>query len=245
MSSGLDCCTCASLDLSLTIMQPQTSFETASWTPIDWTLSANVTCQKSEVPRKNIYCVWSPHSPHSNSWVMHSSRIWRRVQNDHIDVVRNKLFWQSQKVNLSGEMKNCSLPFPTNTHFDGTRGHECSREKCFYYAQRSRTGPEPTRNARSVRPKLYNGSQTGSAKFNFYDASNSLHKSYRNNRGSSPGDVRNHHACMTNKGIMNFYKGCLLYITKGELGKVDVNLPKHQNVGKVANAAVEIVHVKA
>lgn len=44
------------------------------------------------------------------------------------------------------------------------------------------------------------------------------------------------HACRTAKGIMEAYPGYLFYITTNNFGKVDVDLPMHQEVNEVTNA---------
>lgn len=48
---------------------------------------------------------------------------------------------------------------------------------------------------------------------------------------------------MTARGITDVYPGRLVYITIASLGKVNLQLSRHQNFGEVADATVEIVHV--
>lgn len=43
--------------------------------------------------------------------------------------------------------------------------------------------------------------------------------------------VAKSHARMTAKGIMDIYPGRSFHITVTNFGKIDVHLPKHQNVG--------------
>lgn len=43
---------------------------------------------------------------------------------------------------------------------------------------------------------------------------------------------------------MDGYPSRSFYITFPKFGRADVNLPKHQKVGKVADASIGIVHVK-
>lgn len=51
-------------------------------------------------------------------------------------------------------------------------------------------------------------------------------------------------ACSTANAIMNVYPSCPFYITSASLGKVDVNMLKHQKVEEVANVLQEIDHLK-
>lgn len=50
---------------------------------------------------------------------------------------------------------------------------------------------------------------------------------------------------MTAKGLTSIYWGCPFYITIASAGKVAVHLPKQKKVGEVADAPVEIVHIKS
>lgn len=46
------------------------------------------------------------------------------------------------------------------------------------------------------------------------------------------------------KGIMDVYPYFSFYITIASLGKIDVHMVKHLNVGAAANAPVWTVHIK-
>lgn len=52
------------------------------------------------------------------------------------------------------------------------------------------------------------------------------------------------HTCRAGNRIMGVYPELSFYITIDRFGKVNVNLPKHQNVGEITNAQEEIVHIK-
>lgn len=47
---------------------------------------------------------------------------------------------------------------------------------------------------------------------------------------------------MTAEGIMDVHPGRPVYITIASFCKLEVQLPKHQKVGEVLDARVEIVH---
>lgn len=49
---------------------------------------------------------------------------------------------------------------------------------------------------------------------------------------------------MTPEGIRDVYPDCAFYINISNFDKVDVHFPKHQKVAEVADAPVEIFHIK-
>lgn len=57
-------------------------------------------------------------------------------------------------------------------------------------------------------------------------------------------NVARSRACMTAKAIMDVYLDSSFYSTIANFGKVDVHLSKHQKAGEVADAPVEVVHIK-
>lgn len=52
------------------------------------------------------------------------------------------------------------------------------------------------------------------------------------------------HAFMNSKKTMDVCLGSSFYVTVANFGKVEVHLLKHQNVGEVTNASVELLHIK-
>lgn len=55
--------------------------------------------------------------------------------------------------------------------------------------------------------------------------------------------IAKHNAYTTAKGITDAYPDRPFYVTIANFSKFDVNLPKRREVGEVANAPIEIVHV--
>lgn len=57
------------------------------------------------------------------------------------------------------------------------------------------------------------------------------------------GNFAKTHARIIEKVFINMYPGLPFYIIITNSGKVDIHLSKHEKVGEVANALVEIVHI--
>lgn len=74
------------------------------------------------------------------------------------------------------------------------------------------------------------------------DISVSLPTSGRPKRANSPWKWAKGHPCLTAKGMMNTYRGCLSHSNGSHFGNTDVSLPKHLEVLGVANAPQGTVH---
>lgn len=136
-------------------------------------------------------------------------------------------------------MKNCPTPLPAGNYLDDTWSEQCSqKEYSPEYCQRAWKRPGTICSCLSVPSAEYNSCSTNSAKSNVWDATASIHKSACAKIGTSSYDIAINYACMIAKGIMTVHEGYSCEITIANLGKVDSNLLKHQNIGKVVNARV-------